>query len=172
MTWCKGGVVAAMLAMGLVAGCATDGQQPTVTRQIDGKEAKIAQLMELTHSARAGQQMANTVISQMTESFGNSCAKCTPEAMAILRSDLQDEMSKILPEIQSVTAQVYAEHFTDADIDNMISFYQSPTGQKLTDAMPQVMREIAERTHGMARDAGQRAAARALASLKSMGYIQ
>lgn len=42
--------------------------------------------------------------------------------------------------VQSV-APVYQKHFTKGDIDNLIAFYSSPTGEKLLREMPAIMAE-------------------------------
>jgi hypothetical protein len=36
---------------------------------------------------------------------------------------------------------VYQKHWTKGDVDNMIAFYSTPTGQKILTEMPQTMAE-------------------------------
>jgi hypothetical protein len=54
-----------------------------------------------------------------------------------------DEMLKTLPidEILQATIPVYQKHWTKGDVNNMIAFYSTPTGQKLLTEMPQTMAE-------------------------------
>jgi hypothetical protein len=35
----------------------------------------------------------------------------------------------------------YQKHFTKADMDNLVAFYSSPTGEKLLREMPSIMAE-------------------------------
>ena len=36
---------------------------------------------------------------------------------------------------------VYQRHFTTSDIDAMVAFYSSPTGQKMLNDLPQIIQE-------------------------------
>jgi hypothetical protein len=62
------------------------------------------------------------------------------ESKMIVRSD---EMFENMPwdEIMQAMAPVYQKHFTKGDIDNLVAFYSSPTGEKLLREMPSIMAE-------------------------------
>jgi hypothetical protein len=44
-------------------------------------------------------------------------------------------------EMTQATVPVYQKHFTNGDINNLIAFYSSPTGQKFLHEMPEVTGE-------------------------------
>jgi hypothetical protein len=54
-----------------------------------------------------------------------------------------DEMLKNMPfdEMKQSMVPVYQKHFTKGDIDALISFYSSPTGQKMLRELPAIMGE-------------------------------
>ena len=45
---------------------------------------------------------------------------------ALVRSDLMDS----LPNLMNGITNIYAEEFTDAELEDLIRFYKTPTGQK------------------------------------------
>jgi uncharacterized protein len=54
-----------------------------------------------------------------------------------------NEMFENMPsdEMMQAMVPVYQKHFTKGDIDNMIAFYSTPTGAKLMNEMPAIMKE-------------------------------
>lgn len=53
---------------------------------------------------------------------------------------LDDSMSKMpFDEMMEAMIPTYQKHFTKSDIDALISFYSSPTGQKVLREMPAIM---------------------------------
>ena len=60
-----------------------------------------------------------------------------PKVNAVIREELS--WAKLRPEF----VQVYAETFSQAEIDAMIQFYSTPTGAGLVDKMPQVAQRSA-----------------------------
>ena len=42
-------------------------------------------------------------------------------------------------DMMQAMAAVYQKHFTKGDIDNLVAFYSSPTGEKLLREMPSIM---------------------------------
>jgi uncharacterized protein len=54
-----------------------------------------------------------------------------------------DEMLKTFPwdEIMDAMIPVYQKHFTRGDIDAMVAFYETPTGQKLLRELPEITAE-------------------------------
>lgn len=65
-----------------------------------------------------------------------------------LPADFEERMNKILgdsmnqmpfDEIMEAMIPTYQKHFTKSDVDALISFYSSPTGQKVLREMPAIM---------------------------------
>jgi hypothetical protein len=59
-----------------------------------------------------------------------------------------DDMMKDIPfdEMTQAMVPTYQKHFTKADIDSLIAFYSSPTGQKVLRELPAIMGEAMQAT--------------------------
>jgi len=67
-----------------------------------------------------------------------------------LPPDFEEQMNKVMDDmfrempwndILQAMAPAYEKHLTKGDIDNLVAFYSSPTGQKLLREMPAIMGE-------------------------------
>ena len=78
----------------------------------------------------------------MHEQIKERNPKITDEELAELDEE-SEEMWKSFPVDQMLedAVPVYQKHLTKTDVDAMISFYSSPTGQKLLREMPAIMSE-------------------------------
>ena len=78
----------------------------------------------------------------MREQIKQRNPKITDEELAELNQEAE-EMWKNFPVDQMLedAVPVYQKHLTKTDVDAMISFYSSPTGQKLLREMPAIMSE-------------------------------
>ncbi len=95
------------------------------------KTEKIKTLMELTGSAKQYKQMMDVMI--------NSVAKTSPTLpKEFLESFVKEiDFNGLINEM----APIYDKHFTETDIDGLITFYQSEVGKKMIDKMPIIMAE-------------------------------
>jgi hypothetical protein len=82
--------------------------------------------------------MRNALAQQLGNAEADKAAQTiAPKVNAVIRDELS--WSKLKPEF----VQVYAETFSQAEIDAMIQFYSTPTGAGLVDKMPQVAQRSA-----------------------------
>ncbi len=58
-----------------------------------------------------------------------------------IAANLQKEYAPRASELSDLTAKVYAEHFTEAELKDMLAFYQSPLGRKMVAEEPKVVDE-------------------------------
>lgn len=58
-------------------------------------------------------------------------------------NSMMDDMFANMPwdEIMQAMAPVYQRHFTKGDIDSLVAFYSTPTGEKILREMPAIMTE-------------------------------
>ncbi len=54
-------------------------------------------------------------------------------------ANLQKEYAPRASELSDMAAKVYAEHFTEAELKEMLAFYQSPVGRKMVVEEPKVV---------------------------------
>ena len=86
--------------------------------------------------------MAKSLRDMAHDRLSKDRANLPPDAEERLNK-CTDELIKTVPieEILQVMITVYQKHWTKGDVDNMIAFYSTPTGQKLLTEMPQTMAE-------------------------------
>jgi hypothetical protein len=59
------------------------------------------------------------------------------EVAAIMHKDYDSRSSELVDK----TAQIYASHFTETELKNLLAFYQSPLGQKMIVEEPKALNE-------------------------------
>ena len=62
-----------------------------------------------------------------------------PQAVAAIQSIFNDPAT--IDEMLRETEQLYARHFTAAELDQIAAFYRTPVGAKMLASMPQLMNE-------------------------------
>lgn len=98
------------------------------------KIADIRKLLELTGSRDMVNQMKGTLMAQFRQASPN----LPPEMF----DEMLDEMKA--EDLEEAIIPIYVKHFSADDIKQLIAFYESPFGRKVTRAMPQIMQECNE----------------------------
>lgn len=121
-------VLLVTLALGTPLLCFDDQGADVAAKK---KEATIRELMEVTGSAKLGTQM----IEQMGEAFGSQMG---PEF-----SGFWTEFAKgvKVEELVEMIVPIYAKHFEQEELEEMIKFNKSPVGQKFVAKMPEIVKE-------------------------------
>jgi hypothetical protein len=109
------------------------------------KRTKVEELVSVMHMDRMMNQMMEAVKGQTSQMMLRlpGADSLTPEQQKIM-TDFQakalqiviDSMGWKSMEPQFVT--LYAQNFTEDEIDGMLAFYKSPTGQSVLNKMPQL----------------------------------
>lgn len=99
--------------------------------QTTSKSQKINQLLELTGSGKVGIQVMN----QMMNSFKSSYSKVNEQFWEDFKNEVKAE------DLEKMIIPIYDKYYTESDIDQLITFYNSPIGKKMIATMPQVMQE-------------------------------
>jgi hypothetical protein len=106
----------------------------------------VERYLEATHAREMTKQimdvMAKSVRDLTHDQLSKDRANLPPDAEERMNKRT-DEMLKTFPidEILQATIPVYQKHWTKGDVDNLIAFYSTPTGQKMLKEMPQTMAE-------------------------------
>jgi hypothetical protein len=103
--------------------------------------ARARHLMEISGSTEMGLQMADLLSAQLFAAMQQSdptLPEAVHEVISRVASDLVKERSGVL---FAEIAPLYVRYFSVAEIDEMIRFYESPTGQKVVKVMPNLMQE-------------------------------
>jgi len=132
-------LIAASLCLAFcLTGFAQQNDDPPATKE------DIQRYMEVMHSHELMQQMADSMSKQMREMLHQQFLKDKDK----LPPDFEDRMNKLMgdmfrdmpwDEMMQAMIPAYQKHLTRGDVDRLIAFYSSPTGQKLLREMPAMM---------------------------------
>ncbi len=161
---------ALIIAMGTFASSAF-AQQPAPK----GPPPSAAQLqgardiIEASGAARAFDGVIPTIMQQAYASFlqqNPDLQKPLVEAITAIRGDFE----KRQPEIVALMATAYASHFTEAELNELLNFYRSPTGKKLVTELPKVLEESFAATRAWGTKASDEFIAALRAEMKKRGH--
>ena len=133
-------VVAACLAFA----SASVGQQ--ISDNLPASKEDVQKYLDLMHSRDTMTKMWEAMskqIRQMTHEEYLKHKDKLPSDFEAQENRKLDEMIKAMPfeELEQAVVPVYQKHLTKADVDALIAFYSSPTGQKLITEMPAIVAE-------------------------------
>jgi hypothetical protein len=112
-------------------------------------QADVERYLDAIHSHDMLNQMAEAMAKPMHnmvhEQYLKDKDKLPPDFEERM-TKMMDDMLKDIPwdEMMKTTVPVYQKHLTKGDIDALITFYSSPTGQKMLREMPVLMAESME----------------------------
>jgi hypothetical protein len=105
------------------------------------KSAKAEELLQLTQSDQMMKQMLEqikvmqTAMMKQTDMPAERRAKVS-EMQENIMALVADRLSKAKPAL----VKIYADTYTEAEIDGILAFYKSPPGKAMLEKMPQVMK--------------------------------
>jgi uncharacterized protein len=117
--------------------------------------ADIGRYFEATHVRELMKSTMDTVSKQMRQMLHAQIAN-TPN----LPPDAEQRMDKMfdgalqnmpIDDLMKAMAPVYAKHFSKGDIDTIVAFYSTPTGQKMVAEMPAINQEAMQASSGVIR---------------------
>ncbi|GAA5164061.1 DUF2059 domain-containing protein [Viridibacterium curvum] len=107
------------------------------------KRADIRKMMEASGSARIGQQMGRLAQQALRQSMRN-CTNCTPRTFEILDKEVDKlfvTRSLAKGELVDRMVEVYHKHFSAAEVRELLAFYTSPLGKRVSAVTPQIAQE-------------------------------
>ena len=106
----------------------------------------VERYLNIIHAHQTMVDMAQAMLKPMHEmiheEFLKNKEKCSlPPDFEAHENKMIDDMMNSMPwdQIIEVQASVYQKYLTKGDVDALITFYSSPTGQKMFKEMPQMM---------------------------------
>ena len=108
------------------------------------RRAKATEMVNLLHTEHGVQQISENFMKQLSiageKLIGPSA---TPESKAQL-ADLEKKFSQLIDEqvgwkvMEPALTDIYAQTFSEEDLNGIIAFYKSPAGSALIEKMPKV----------------------------------
>jgi uncharacterized protein len=120
------------------------------------KRAKVKELISVMHMDRMMDQMLEAIKGQTEQAMQQrpGADSMTPEQKKI-ETDYQAKALQIVIDsmgwkaIEPQFVTLYAQNFTEDEIDGMVTFYKSPTGQAVLNKMPQLMTSTMQLTQSL-----------------------
>jgi uncharacterized protein len=149
--------------LGFAVGAA-QAQNPTA-----GAVAAARELIQ----AKGGGAMFEPVVPGVVESTKNSLMPTNPnltrelnEVSAQLRKEYEAKKAELVYEV----AIVYAKHFTEQELKDLVTFYRSPLGQKMLKEEPVALDESLKRAQDWSIEFSETVMGRFRAEMKKRGH--
>lgn len=133
--------------------------------------ARVAAARELITSMGADAQF-DTVIDTLLGGLRISLRQQRPSAGAEIddvMKRLVDKFKSRRSEVTDLTAPIYAEHFTVAELKELTAFYATPIGRKMVTSLPSISKRSIEVGMRWGQNIGREAAEEAKRELKKRG---
>jgi uncharacterized protein len=126
------GVMCAVLGLGVVA--ATDSVR---SARAASSDSVALQLSRMVLSKSGYEQMTKQMVDSILSASGQAADDKTKQKLAavVLEALPYDEMLQL-------NAKVYGERFKDGELQDIITFYKTPTGLKLVRELPNISGEV------------------------------
>lgn len=114
---------------------------PAATEKIDpAKEEAIRHLMDITETSKLGDNMAAFITSQVRSVISRTIQ---PENLEKFMATFSQKFGASAPTsaVTDAMVPIYARAFSLEDIQGLVKFYESPLGQRVVKALPDVIQE-------------------------------
>ena len=132
---------------------------PAIAQTADTPASRedVEKYLQLMHSREMFQQTLDVMSKPLHQMIHEQYLKDQDKLPADFEprmNQMMDEMLSGLPydEIQEKMVPVYQKHLTAGDLNALIAFYSSPTGQKMLKEMPTLMADTMQVTMPLIRD--------------------
>jgi uncharacterized protein len=113
---------------------------PATAKLDPDKEKAIRHLMDITGTAKLGNNMTEVVALQVRNAMSR---KLPADRLEKFMGDFNQKLSARAPanEVEDAQVPIYAQHFSMQELQGMIQFYESPVGQQMVKALPEVLQQ-------------------------------
>lgn len=105
--------------------------------------AAARELLQVTGAAALADTTMTQTSQQITAALAQSSGKPAAEVQQIVEDVLMPEFRARLPELMTFTAELWASQMSAAELRELIVFYQTPLGKRLTEVTPTVATQSA-----------------------------
>ncbi len=125
---------------------ATVGAAQQSTPDSPATKDDVEKYLEVTHARDTMKQMMDVMSKQthqmVHQQISKDIDKLPPDFEARMNKMMDDMLKKFpVDEMLEATIPVYQKHWTKGDVDAMVAFYSTPTGQKILRELPTTMAE-------------------------------
>jgi hypothetical protein len=151
-------------------GTAPQGAAPKATHQPSPAALLLAkQILEIKHVEDVFKPLIRGVVIKTRDMFMQTNFMWGKDLNEIA-TNLEKEYSARAKELLDSAARIYATHFSEPELKQMLSFYQSPLGQKVIDEEPKALDESMAMAGTWADDFSQDVINKMRAEMKKRGH--
>jgi uncharacterized protein len=117
-----------------------DAPSPSSSTIDPAKQTAIRKLMEVTGSAKIGDQLIGNATVQVRNIVGPKIPQ--DKLQRFMDTFDQNLKQRVSPDqVENAIVPIYANHFSLDEIEGITQFYESPLGQRVVQNLPDVFRE-------------------------------
>lgn len=116
---------------------------PALSAAVDAegeKRAAILKLIEVSGGMEMGKQMGVQLVSVFADNLNRS--KVPPEVIELLPKIVGDVLDATMPEYTELVVNAYDRTYTLQEIRDITAFYETPTGRRVIQTLPDLMTEM------------------------------
>lgn len=108
----------------------------------------IKRLLEVMNSEQISEAMLNSMVPVLKQRINsrikeNSAKEKIDKMMDDFTDAMMEEMKELSRKLNDVElVNIYDKHFTHGEIQDLIEFYESPTGKKILEKNPEITKEL------------------------------
>jgi hypothetical protein len=165
-----GAVLAGIARPATAQGTAPQGTAPNTAHQPSPAALSVArQILEIKHFEDVFRPMIRGVVIKTRDMFMQTNFMWSKDLNEIA-ANLEREYSARTKELLDRAARIYASHFSEPELKQILSFYQSPLGQKVIDEEPKALDESMAMAGTWADDFSQDVINKMRAEMKKRGH--
>lgn len=103
--------------------------------------ALATELLTFTGADSMSSAMARLTSTQIVEQMRRNMPGFTDSTAAIVKEEMLRVFDENRPKLTSMVVEIYARHFSESELRDMLAFYHTPAGGKMIQEMPGIMQE-------------------------------
>jgi uncharacterized protein len=159
------------VALGMLA-TGAGAQQPPAPKGPPPTPAQVQLATDIIAASGAARAFDGVIPTIMQQAYGSFLQQNPDLQKPLIESinTIRGDFEKRQPEVIALMAQAYASHFSEAELQELIAFYRSPTGKKLVTELPAVLEESFGRVRAWGTKASDEFITALRAEMKKRGY--
>jgi hypothetical protein len=105
------------------------------------QRAKIVEIMEITGGKTMLDEFMQVFIQQLSTDVRRTNPNIPERAHEVIRDVIIAVLKEHSQELLSSMIPLYEKHFTETELDELLAFYRTPTGQKAIKELPALVQE-------------------------------
>ena len=113
------------------------------------QEETIIELIEATHLLDQFRSMRDLIPQMIEQQMALSGTNLSPDHLAITKEVAQEMYTEMEDDMLALVIRLYQDHFTQSELEDLVVFYRSETGMKMSEQAPKMMAKVLNETNTM-----------------------